>query len=162
MCRAEGRGSIAQRAVEGRLCAALEQQGIETAPHLPTCYGVRETNLGPGLVIDLVRNYDGEISRPLDWYLAQGMPVGTFDACFEEMIQAFLERLIQLEPGFSLEKLLVQKKSAASAHLVAIHGLGESVTRNRVNLFPALLRRRIRKRWNEQVAQLYQARDSRG
>ncbi len=137
----------------------LKNQGVGPGRHIPKYYGHCETNYGAAIVVDLVRNYDGEISRPLHWYLSQGMAVGNFDACFEELIESFLLKLIMVKPGMELGNLLVQKISATSAHLVAIHGLGDTVTRNRLNLLPPLARRKIRRRWKDIVARFYQSQE---
>lgn len=43
--------------------------------HLPRFYGTVKTNLGNGFIVDLVRDYDGQISKPLNWYLANGLSI---------------------------------------------------------------------------------------
>ena len=134
----------------------LKRRGIDTGAHIPTCYGSCKTNLGQGIVVDLVRNHDGDISRTLSWYLANGMPVGAFDACFEELIDDFAPKLLRIGPQLRLEELLVRKTATSSAHLVVTGGLGEAVTRRRFNGMPALLRQRLRREWRERVAALFQ------
>ena len=134
----------------------LKRQGVDTGPHIPVCYGACKTNLGPGLVVDLVRNYDGEISRSLSWYLDNGLNAGTFDACFDEFFEACAAQLVVFDETLDPERLLVKKLSTSSAHLVAVSGLGDLFWRRRVNWFPALQRHRLRRRWRDVMAAFYQ------
>ena len=73
----------------------LKQRGLKQLRHVPAYYGWAQTNLGKGIVVDLIRNYDGEISRPLNWYLAQGVPIEEFDAFLEELKQAFHQNICE-------------------------------------------------------------------
>jgi hypothetical protein len=45
------------------------QKKVSDSNIVPNYYGVIKTNLGNGYVYDLVRDYDGQISKPLDFYL---------------------------------------------------------------------------------------------
>lgn len=46
----------------------LERRGINWNM-IPKYYGTEETTLGKGHVFDLIRDYDGHISKPLTYYL---------------------------------------------------------------------------------------------
>lgn len=124
--------------------------------HIPKFYGLCETNLGKGIVVDLIRNYDGEISRPLNWYLAQGVPIEEFDVYLEELKHSFLQNLIIFNHDMTIGNLLFQRSSTSSARLIAIDGLGDVVALDWLNCFPFLVRRKIRRRWARFIARVYQ------
>ncbi len=46
----------------------LEQRNISWEM-MPRFHGIVDTNLGPGMVFDLIRDYDDEISKPLNFFL---------------------------------------------------------------------------------------------
>ena len=140
---------------EIRFYRYLKQRGIEHCDHIPRYYGLCDTNLGRGIVVDLIRNYDGEISRPLSWYLAQGVPIEEFDTYLEEMKQSFLQNLIIFNQNMGIGNLLVQKSSTSKARLVAIDGLGDVVRIEWLNHFPFLVRRKIERRWKRFIAEIY-------
>lgn len=139
----------------------LKRRRIDSCEHIPNYHGLCDTNLGRGLVVDLIRNYDGEISRPLNWYLAQGVPIEEFDDYLEEMKQSFLKNLIIFNHDMNIGNLVVQKSSTSQAHLVAIDGLGDVVKIDWLNRSPLLVRRKIKRRWKRFIAQIYRTREVR-
>jgi hypothetical protein len=138
-----------------RFYRGLKKRGVKGIPHIPGFHGLCDTNLGRGIVVDLIRNYDGEISRPLNWYLAQGVPIEEFDQFLEELKQSFLNNLIIFNNDLTIGNLLFQKTSTGSARLVAIDGLGDVVAKDWHSNFPWLLRPRIRRHWKRFIAQAY-------
>ena len=134
---------------------SLKKRGLKQVSHVPSYYGWAETNLGKGIVVDLIRNYDGEISRPLNWYLAQRVPIEEFDVYLEELKHSFLQDLIIFNHDMTIGNLLFQRFSTRSARLVAIDGLGDVVALDWLNSFPALVRRKIRRRWERFITHVY-------
>jgi hypothetical protein len=137
----------------------LKKRGIKGIPHVPDFHGVCETNLGRGIVVDLIRNYDGEISRPLNWYLAQGVPIEEFNEFLAELKQSFLQNLIIFNHDMTIGNLLFQRYSSRSAQLVAIDGLGDVVAIDWLDNFPFLARRKINRRWKRFMERLYRTRE---
>ena len=137
----------------------LARRSIGENRHIPKFYGLCETNLGKGIVVDLIRNYDGEISRPLNWYLAQGVPIEEFDVYLEELKHSFLQNLIIFNHDMTIGNLLFQRYSTSSARLIAIDGLGDVVALDWLNRFPFLVRRKIRRRWARFIARVYRTRE---
>jgi hypothetical protein len=135
----------------------LKKRGIKGIPHVPDFHGLCDTNLGRGIVVDLIRNYDGEISRPLNWYLTQGVPIEEFDQFLQELKQSFLQNLIIFNHDMTIGNLLFQKTSTASARLVAIDGLGDVVAIDWLDHFPFLARRKINRRWKRFMARVYRS-----
>ena len=133
----------------------LKKRGLKQLRHVPTYYGWAETNLGRGIVVDLIRNYDGEISAPLSWYLAQGVPIEEFEPYLEELKESFLQDLIIFNHDMTSDNLLVQKSSMGCAKLIAIDGLGDNVAIDWFNRFPWLVRHKIRRRWKRFILDVY-------
>lgn len=125
----------------------LKKRGLVEHPHLPKYHGLCETSIGPGIVVELIRNYDGEIARPLNWYLAQGVPVEEFNPFLEELKQSFLQDLIIFNHDMHIGNLLFQKTSMGSARLVAIDGVGDTVALDWLDNIPLLVRLKIKRRW---------------
>lgn len=139
----------------------LQKRGGVVDKHIPDFYGVCDTNLGQGIVVDLIRNYDGEISRPLNWYLAEGYPIEEFEPFLDELKQSFLDNLIIFNHDMTIGNLLVQKTSAVKLRLVAIDGLGDVIALDWLDIFPFLVRRKIRRRWARFIARVYRTQEVR-
>lgn len=133
----------------------LKQRGGVNDPHVPRYYGLCETNLGRGIVVDLIRDQDGQISRPLNWYLAEGYPIEDFEPYLHELKKSFLHNLIIFNHDMTVGNLLFQKVSATSARLVAIDGLGDVVIFGWLDVFPPVARRKISRRWARFIARIY-------
>jgi len=133
----------------------LQKRGDINDPHVPRFYGVCETSLGQGIVVDLIRDLDGEISRPLNWYLAEGYPIEDFEPYLDELKQSFLQNMIIFNHDMTVGNLLFQKISDTSARLVAIDGLGDVVVVDWFDVLPSLVRRKISRRWARFIARVY-------
>jgi hypothetical protein len=128
-------------------------------PHIPTFYGLCESNRGQGIVVDMIRDQDGEISKPLNWYLAEGYPIEDFEPYLDELKQSFLHNLIIFNHDMTVGNLLFQKVSASAARLVAIDGLGDVVALDWLDVFPFLVRRKISRRWSRFIARVYRTQE---
>ena len=147
--------SPASRA-EIRFYRGLKNHHAVTGKHIPRFHGSCETNRGEGIVVDLVRNYDGEIARPLDWHLAHGYPIEEFEPKLDELRRFFLQHLILFDENLSARDLLVQKPSASRARLVAINRLGQAA---KAGPLAFLARRRIQRRWDRFIENIYLSRE---
>ena len=125
----------------------LERRGIDYSAYLPRFHGLCETNLGTGIVVDLVRDFDGQISRALNQYLAAGYPLGDFEPYLEELRARFLRDLIIFNHDLTIGALLFRKTSPTRGHFVAIDGLGDTVALDWLDRIPWLVRRKIERRW---------------
>lgn len=154
-------GVSRQTAREIRFYRRLQRRGAAENQHIPAFHGTCETSRGNGIVVDLVRDYDGEISRPLNQYLARGFPIEEFEPFLEELKQSFLKNLIVFVPQLSIDDILVQKTSVSKFRMVAIDSLGDSLALDWLAFPPFLVRRRIRHRWQDFIAQVYRSREVR-
>jgi hypothetical protein len=135
----------------------LQQRDDGIDPHIPRFYGLCETSLGQGIVVDLIRDQDREISKPLNWYLAEGYPIEDFEPYLDELKKSFLQNLIIFNHDMTVGNLLFQKISDTSARLIAIDGLGDVVALDWLDVFPSLVRRKISRRWARFIARVYRA-----
>ena len=155
-------GSVSEQSRrEIKFYQKLVKRDGDIDPHIPRFYGLCETNLGQGLVVDLIRDQDGEISRPLNWYLAEGYPIEDFEPYLDELKKSFLQNLIIFNHDMTVGNLLFQKVSDTSARLVAIDGLGDVVALDWLDVFPSLVRRKISRRWTRFIARVYRSREVR-
>jgi len=123
-----------------------------TSAHLPVCHGVEPTDLGPGLVLDLVRDQPvpgtagpGPISRTLRDYLTAGEPLDIFRAAYDTFA-AFLLKHRVLTRGLHDHNLVAQHRADGTWRLVLIDGIGDPAWLPFASLIPALGRKKVRKR----------------
>ncbi len=126
--------------------------------HLPKYYGTIKTNLGDGFIVELVRDYDGQISKPLNWYLAHGFPVENLPPYLESLKRFFLKNLIIFNYDMRSSNLLLQKYSPGDARLVLIDGLGDTVYIEWFNTFTSHAESKINRRWERFIKRLYASR----
>lgn len=93
--------------------------------HIPKCHGWEETDRGPGLVIELLRDSDGLISRSLlDWAWIHGDgPV------LEEAVNTladYWEKHTIPSRSLGLHNIVMQELGGGEHRLVVIDGLGST------------------------------------
>ena len=154
-------GIDAQSRREIKFYQKLKRRNVTGNPHVPGFYGLCETNLGQGIVVDLIRDRDGNVSKPLNWYLGEGYPIEAFEPYLEELKQVFLRNLIIFNHDMTIGNLLFQKVSDNQAHLVAIDGLGDVVALDWFDALPFLVRRKIKRRWSRFLARVYRTQEVR-
>lgn len=132
----------------------LKRKDIQYA-HLPKFYGTVKTNLGKGFVVDLIRDYDNEISKPLLWYLKQGYPITKFEPYLDEVKNYLINNLIIINHDLYEGNLLFQKLTKNKARLVIIDGIGDVVFIKWLNIFQSHVKSKIQRRWNYIINRLY-------
>ncbi len=91
--------------------------------HIPQCYGFVETSEGAGLVTDIFRDFDGEISpNLLNFLQANGDKWGIIDA-ISEFQQAIYKYQI-LSRALLLHNIVVQRFNSEQCRLFLIDGIG--------------------------------------
>lgn len=130
------------------------EKSIGTAAYqlIPEFYGYVDTNLGPGLVCELIRDSDGLISISLKQYIWQ---YGV-----DEKLQLALDRFSNLWSSLGmpsrnllLHNIVVQRDNDAIVRLVVIDGLGWPGLFPLAYFIPFLARRRAARK----VKTLFQA-----
>ena len=132
------------------------REGPEVWEHVPRCFGYQETDLGPGLVVELLRDYDGLISRSfLDLLWEAGSSKG-FDLAIEEFGD-FWEKHAVPSRQLDLYNISAQQVAPDVYRLVLIDGFGDTTILPSWLLSPKMaLARRQRKvaRFQERIQML--------
>lgn len=112
-------------------------------------HGVVSTNLGEGLVFDLIRDYDGSISKSLGWFLSKSSrtPATEQLVAYLSSLKIYLlaERIIVRD--LKEDNILVQRLNATETKWVIIDGLGNNEFIPVSELSARLARRKIMRQW---------------
>ena len=118
--------------------------------------GFVETTEGEGLVFSLARDYDGEISKPLEHYLS---PVDSRH--YRELLRTALEEFksFLFSEGIvvrelKLDNVLFQRISEEQGRLVLIDGVGNNQFLPLANYSRTFARRMLRRKWKQFEADL--------
>lgn len=130
-----------------------KRQNISYA-HMPQFYGEVKTNFGKGYVVDMVRDYDGEISKSLEWYLKNGYDLSDFSKQLEELKSYFLNYSVIFNNDICEVNLLVKRLAPDQMQLVIIDGIGDVVFIQWPNKFYTFLRLKIERRWDRFLRRL--------
>ena len=133
----------------------LQKRGNTRYSHIPRFHGVVETSLGEGIVVDLIADHNGEVSKSMRWYLNHEVPIQRFEPLLDELRQYLLDNLVIINHDLVLGNLLYQKLSADESRLVVIDGLGDVVKLQWLNHFPAHVRAKIERRWGRFIRHVY-------
>jgi len=127
----------------------LQKKGISWEM-LAQFYGTLETNLGDGEVVELIRDYDADVSKSLDYYFRNIQS--------QEEIQKFIDLLMQLKKYLYAEKIYVkdlnavnvvyQKYNKNDGRVVVIDGLAHSNYIPFSREIESLTIKKIDKSWN--------------
>ena len=127
---ARWRRAYDNNADEQRTLEALQRRlGCEvTSRHLPVCYGICETDLGPGLELDLIRDCDdgevGPIARDLRHYRQSAVSADRFRPAFDTFGAWLLKHRV-LTRMLHDHNLVAQKQADGGWRLVLIDGIGD-------------------------------------
>lgn len=91
--------------------------------HLPRCHGFEETDRGPGLVVDLVRDYNGLISRSLYDRLWKEGYLEKYKSAFNEFADFWSSNTIPTRT-LQLHNLACQEIEPDKFRLVLVDGFG--------------------------------------
>ncbi|UCH41523.1 MAG: hypothetical protein JSU67_07625 [Gammaproteobacteria bacterium] len=136
------------------LYRSLERRGMDNYQHIPRFYGMVETNLGRGYMVDLVADYDGSPSKSLWWHFERGYPVSEFLPYLEELKQYLLDNLVVFSVDMGRYNILFQKLSPQQARLVVIDGLGNHTAINWLDSIAYFARLKINRRWQRFIGRL--------
>ncbi len=99
--------------------------GPQMSQHLPRSYGIVETDLGPGLVLDLVRDDDGNIARSIRELISTGFSLADFKPAFDEFSEFVLKHVV-LTRNLHDHNLVAQHRDDGNWRLYLIDGFGDS------------------------------------
>lgn len=116
--------------------------------HLPKYYGEVETNKGKGFVVELIRDYNGEISKSFKYYIEK-FGLEKYEKEIEIYRKYLLDNYIIFNYGMMQGNILLRKNSQTDFDLILIDGLGDVAHFTLLNDIPYFARRRITRRWNK-------------
>lgn len=136
---------------ERRALAGLEPALRDaTNRHLPQCYGYAETDLGRGLVLDLVRDADGGIARSVRELFRDGVTPNELRSAYDEF-GAHLIRFGVVTRAILDHNLVAERLAAGGWRLHLIDGFGAASWSPIRSMIPArrraLVRRRVADGW---------------
>ncbi len=134
---------------EMRILEDLEKRiGPAMASHLPRSYGLHPTDLGPGLVLDLVRDFDGRISRSIRELITIGYDVQKLRGSFDEFCDFLMEHLV-LTRSLLDHNLVVSMREDGPGPMFLIDGFGDPAWIPFSRWIPSLGRAKIQRRKEE-------------
>ena len=111
---------------EERVMRELERHyGEVVFKHVSRCYGLVETDMGKGLVSELIRDGSGRISQTLKKYLWDCGLTSAVDQAIDNLIAFWAEARVPSR-DLLLHNIVVQQDHAKIVRLVVIDGLGSS------------------------------------
>ena len=126
----------------------LEKKSMNNWKHLPQYFGEVTTNFGEGFILELIRDYDGEVSKSFAYYLKEN-DVSVYQKELEEYRQYFLDNCIIFNYGMMPKNILLRKNSEIDFDLVLIDGLGDVSHFTLPNKIPYFARKKINRRWDK-------------
>jgi hypothetical protein len=116
--------------------------------HLPQFYGEVETDQGKGFVVELIYDFDGSISKSLEYYMNEN-GVEPYRDELETYKHYFVEYGIVFNYGMMPKNILRRRTSETEAELVLIDGLGDVSFIQFPNRFLYFARKKVLRRWEK-------------
>jgi hypothetical protein len=127
---------------------ALEQLqrrlGDAMGRHLPRCHGIVPTDIGSGLVLDLMRDADGGISRTIRELVTQGTELSTLRPAFDVFGNFFIEHRVVTRQLLD-HNIVARHEADGGWTLFLIDGLGDPSWLPLARWIPALAESKIRR-----------------
>lgn len=128
---------------------AIEKHlGSQSCYHFPKCYGFVETDLGPGLCLDLIRDSDGGISKSVRELLSDDLPLNQLVTSFNALSEFLLRHCIVTRAILD-HNIVARRSEDAELNLYIIDGLGDGSFFKISKFLPSLARRRIKKKTSQ-------------
>lgn len=116
--------------------------------HLPRYYGEIKTNKGDGFIVELVRDYDGQVSKSFAYYM-NNFGFENYTKELEEFKKFFLNSQVIFNYGMMPKNILLRKNSESDSSLVLIDGLGDITYFTFPNKIPYFAKQKIQRRWDK-------------
>ena len=113
-------------------------------------YGNTATNRGPGTVFELIRDYNGEVSKTLEHYLSATGETGLDDQKLSRALALLKRYLLQwkiVTMSIKPNNIVFKKTTASEGGLVIIDNIGNSDFIPICNYVAFMARRKIRRKW---------------
>lgn len=136
--------------LEERYFTFLQSRGISWS-NLTRFYSKEKTDMGDGLVFDLVRDFDGEVSKSIDYYIQNEdayMLIKDFKRDFLDLKEYMFKNGV-IAKDLSQFNVLYQRVSKDSGRFIIIDGLGNPEAIPVSNYIKFFQKRRITKYWDK-------------
>ncbi len=121
-------GDLSESKREQSYYKLLQKRGVSW-DILPRFHGVIETNKGAGAVFDLIRDYDGEISKTLEYYLSSEQLDNAENLGISQAISVFKQELYRqsiITMTLSPKNIMYKKTGINEGRLIIIDNIGNS------------------------------------
>ena len=118
---------------------------------LPKFHGSAETNLGPATVFDLIRDFDGEVSKNLKYYLSSAERTGKNYTGLSRALSHLKETLLQeriIIRSLFARNILYKRINLSEGILVIIDDIGNSDFIPIANHIGFIARKKILRKWH--------------
>ncbi len=102
----------------------LGKKGDEVWKHFPKCFGIVETDLGDALCQELIREWDGTISKTVEYYLNEKSMTGEMKRAVDEFLLFLLNQMIIVR-DLTAENLIIRKNKDGFC-VFMIDGIGNA------------------------------------
>lgn len=109
--------------------------------------GKINTNLGEGLVFDLVKDFDGSTSKAITYYLLHGLISQEQLSRVLEGIKKYVFKYNIISRDISANNLLYRRETETEGKLIIIDGLGNAELIPLSNYFKYLAHKKITRKW---------------
>ena len=117
---------------------------------VPKFHGCAETNLGPGVIFDLVRDCDGGISRTLDDYLNSSSLSEPLFESLQRSLRALKDFMVEqriITRKLKPKNIVYQKTGPENGRLMVIDNLGNTEFIPISTYIPRLGKRKVARKW---------------
>ncbi len=140
-------GKSRQTRREIKIYKQLIKRNHKNWKHLPKYYGEIVTNKGTGIVVELVRDYDGKVSKKLDFYIKRD-GFNAYKKEWEEFKSFFISEKILVGNDVSVRNILVKRIDKNKSVFVLIDSLGDHVLIPMFNNFESVVKKKVIRRLN--------------
>jgi hypothetical protein len=145
--RFRSRAVFDENMADSRFARRLQRRlGERAFKHIPRVHDFIETDLGPGLVFDLVRDADGRVSLSGKGFIVENGITAAVREALEKLKRFFLENRILIRDPFP-HNFAFRKNADGGVKIYAIDGFGSGTFLPLVSLFPPAGRRYTEKKF---------------
>ncbi|MGJ8676856.1 MAG: PhoP regulatory network protein YrbL [Akkermansiaceae bacterium] len=127
----------------------LQRRGISWAM-LPKYYGDVMTNMGKGTIFDLITDYDGSVSKTLEYYIASNKLTEADYDDFSDSLHLLKEYLLKEEiitMTLAPRNIVCQREQSGMVRLYVVDNIGNSDFIPLASHIHFLARKKIERRW---------------
>ena len=144
----QNKGRSKQTTIEVANYQILLKRNHKDWKHLPEYFGTVDTNKGEAFVVEIVRDFDGKVSKSFEYYIEK-YGVDNYSKELSVYKEYFLKYKIIFNYGMMPKNILLRKNSETDFDLVLIDGLGDVSHFTILNNIRYFSSRKINRRWDK-------------